>query len=399
MPIISNRIQRIKPSATLKLSQIATELKSQGRNIISLSAGEPDFQTPEWVCKRANDAALEGKTKYTPVGGTQEIKNAILKKIKSKCDLKINHQNILVSCGAKHSIFNTFMSSINKGDEVIIPAPYWVSYPDIVRLCGGIPKIVTCSEQNKFKITPKDLISNINDKTKWIILNSPNNPTGSLYSKDELLEIGRIIKDTEIYVLSDEIYEHIIYDNKKFTSFVEANPQLLDKTITVNGVSKAYSMTGWRIGYSYGPKELIKSMEKLQSQSTSNPCSISQEASIAAILGPQDFLKEWCITFENRRNILIKGLSSIQGIRCIKPEGAFYMYASVKGLIGKRTVKEQILKSDEDISAYLLDEANVAAVPGKAFGLSPYIRFSYATNDSLIKKAIAQIDSAVRKLK
>lgn len=395
MSIISERMKKIKPSATLELSQRANELKKSGKQILSLTAGEPDLPTPKWICQDAYKASLSGETKYTSVGGTDAIKSSIIKKYQYSKD--VGFENILVSCGAKHSIFNALMSSLNDGDEVIIPAPYWVSYPAMVTLCGGIPKIVECTESNGFKLQPKDLQETISEKTKWVIINTPNNPTGSVYSRQELVDLGKVIENTNCYVMSDEIYEHHTYDTS-FTSFYQANPNLVKKTLTISGVSKAYAMTGWRIGYAIGPKVLIKSMEKLQSQSTSNASSISQAASVSALSGPQEFLQERCDIFKNRRNIIVNGLNNIKGITCSTPNGAFYVYACVKGLIGKKTSEGKILLSDKDVSEYFLNKANVAAVPGIAFGLSPYIRFSYATKEDIIHSAIKQIDKATREL-
>jgi len=388
-------MKKIKPSATLELSQRANELKKSGKQILSLTAGEPDLPTPEWICKDAYKASISGETKYTSVGGTDAIKSSIIKKYQYNDD--IGFKNILVSCGAKHSIFNALMSSLNDGDEVIIPAPYWVSYPAMVTLCGGIPKIVECTESNGFKLQPRDLQKAITKKTKWVIINTPNNPTGSVYSRQELVDIGKVVENTSCYIMSDEIYEHHTYDTN-FTSFYQANPNLIKQTLTISGVSKAYAMTGWRIGYAVGPEDLVKSMEKLQSQSTSNASSISQAASVSALSGPQEFLQERCEIFKNRRNIIANGLNSIKGITCSIPDGAFYVYACVKGLIGKKTSEGKILLSDKDVSEYFLNKANVAAVPGIAFGLSPYIRFSYATKEDVIHSAIRQIDIATKEL-
>ncbi|MCP4923010.1 MAG: pyridoxal phosphate-dependent aminotransferase [bacterium] len=398
MSFISDRLKSIKPSATLALTQKAAELKASGKPILSLTAGEPDFATPKWVCEAAHKAALAGQTHYTPVGGTTEMKEAILQKLKKDNGLDLSLENILVSCGAKHSIFNALMASLNPGDEVLISAPYWVSYPDMVTLSGGTPKIVSCPESEGFKITPSILEKAITPRTKWLILNSPSNPTGATYTKEELCTLGEILeKHPQIHILSDEIYEHLIYEGT-FTSFAEANPGLASRTLTINGVSKAYAMTGWRIGYAAGPKELIKAMGKLQSQSTSNPCSIAQAAAISALTGPQEILKEWGQIFKKRRDLLVEGLNTIDGISCLKPTGAFYVYPSVAGLIGRKTPQGQTLENDSDISKYFLDHVFVATVPGMAFGLSPHLRLSYATSEETLSNALQQLQKAVSDL-
>ena len=398
MSLISKRLQNIKPSATLELTQKASELKELGKPILSLATGEPDFSTPKWICEKANLAAIQGETHYTPVGGTLSLKKTIIQKFKKENDLEFNNENILVSCGAKHAIFNALMSSLNDNDEVLIPAPYWVSYPDMVRLCGGIPKIISCPESSLFKMTPSILEKSITDKTKWLILNSPSNPTGAVYTKEELAILGDVLKKHQhVHILSDEIYEHLIYEGQ-FFSFAQANPDLKNRTLTINGVSKAYAMTGWRIGYAAGPKNLIKAMTKVQSQSTSNPCSIAQAATIAALTGPQHMLQDWREIFRKRRNILVKGLNNIKDISCLQPAGAFYVYPSVGKLIGKKTPEGNILNDDADVSKFLLDCVYVATVPGTAFGLSPHLRLSYATDENTLHSSLDRIEEAVSKL-
>ena len=389
MSIVSNSLKRIKPSPTIAVSQKARELKAAGKDVIGLGAGEPDFDTPENIKKAAIDAIKRGETKYTAVDGTPALKKAIVDKFKRENNLDYLPEQISVGTGGKQIIFNAILATVNPGDEVIIPAPYWVSYPDIVLLAGGIPKIVKCLEKNNFKITPGELEKSITDKTKWIIINSPSNPTGSGYTQKEFEALGEVLKKNKnVFILSDDIYEHLTYDDFKFFTFAQIN-ELKDRTLTMNGVSKSYAMTGWRIGYGAGPKDIIKTMAKLQSQSTTNPSSISQAAAVEALNGTQDFIKTRAESFKERRDFVVKYLNSINGLSCLKPNGAFYVFPNCKKLLGKKTK----LKTDKDFVEKLLEESLVAVVQGSAFGLDGYFRISYATSMDNLKKALERIKS------
>lgn len=397
--VAHSRLSKIKPSATIAISTLAASMKEQGKNIISLGMGEPDFDTPDNIKEAAYKAIKEGQTKYTAVAGIAHLRKAIVKKLKKDNALNYEIDQILVSTGAKQSIYNALMASIEEGDEVVIPSPYWVSYPDMVALAGGKPVIVSCDDKSDFKINPKDLEKAITKKTKWLILNSPSNPTGMLYSKEELEEIAKILlKYPDVWVITDDMYEHLVFDNKKFHNIAAIEPKLYDRVLTINGVSKAYAMTGWRIGYAAGDKDLIKAMNKVQSQSTSSACSISQYAATEAISGPQDKVFEMRDEFEKRRNKVVELLNSIDGMNCLTPDGAFYVYPNCSGLIGKKTFDGKIIKNDNELSQYLLREEGVAVVPGEAFGLSPHFRISYAASlDSLID-ACGRIKKACDKL-
>jgi aspartate aminotransferase len=398
-PFLASRLKRIKPSPTLAVTTKAAELKAAGHDVIGLGAGEPDFDTPDNIKEAAYAAMKKGETKYTAVDGTPALKKAICAKFERENNLKYTPDQITVGCGGKHVLFNALLASLNTEDEVIIPAPYWVSYPDMVMFAEGAPVIIEGLEKNRFKITAEDLDKAITPKTKWLILNSPSNPTGSAYTPEELRKLADVLlKHPHVYIMSDDIYEHVIYDNFKFKTIAEIEPKLFDRTFTVNGVSKAYSMTGWRIGYGGGPKELIKAMCMLQSQSTSNPASISQAASVEALNGTQDFIEPNNATFKRRRDMVVKLLNNIKGITCLTPEGAFYVFPSCKGLIGKKTPKGDIIKNDTDFSTYLLEEALVAVVQGSAFGAEGYFRISYATSDAILEKACARIKEACEKL-
>ena len=398
-PFLASRLKRIKPSPTLAVTTKAAELKAAGHDVIGLGAGEPDFDTPDNIKEAAYAAMKKGETKYTAVDGTPALKKAICAKFERENNLKYTPDQITVGCGGKHVLFNALLASLNTEDEVIIPAPYWVSYPDMVMFAEGTPVIIEGLEKNRFKITAEDLDKTITPKTKWLILNSPSNPTGSAYTPEELRKLADVLlKHPHVYIMSDDIYEHVIYDNFKFKTIAEIEPKLFDRTFTVNGVSKAYSMTGWRIGYGGGPKELIKAMCMLQSQSTSNPASISQAASVEALNGTQDFIEPNNTTFKRRRDMVVKLLNNIKGITCLTPEGAFYVFPSCKGLIGKKTPKGDIIKNDTDFSTYLLEEALVAVVQGSAFGAEGYFRISYATSDAILEKACARIKEACEKL-
>ena len=387
MSIISNSLKRIKPSPTIAVTQKARELKTAGKDVIALGAGEPDFDTPNNIKKAAVKAIRIGDTKYTPVDGTPAIKNAIIKKFKRENNLTYTSDQITVGTGGKQVLYNAFVATLNKGDEVIIPAPFWVSYPDMVLLAGGKPKFIKCGEEDGFKLTPTKLKKAITKKTKWIILNSPSNPTGAAYTKKEIINLGNILlKNKNILILSDDIYEHVKFDNFKFFTIAQLK-KLKDRTLTMNGVSKAYAMTGWRIGYAAGPKNIIAAIRKIQSQSTSNPSSISQAAAVEALNGTQSFIKKRAKSFSDRRNFVVNYLNSIPGITCLMPKGAFYVFPSCKALIGKKTK----IKNDTDFVQKLLEKQNVAVVQGSAFGLDGYFRISYATSMKKLKIAMDRI--------
>ena len=393
MPIkLSHNIENIPPSATMLMTQLARDLKSEGKNIISMSAGEPDFDTPQNIKEAAINAIKRGETKYTAVDGIDDLKEAVINKFKLDNNLDYTRDNISVAPGGKSIIFNAILSTVNPGDEVLIPAPYWVSYPDIVKLAGGTPVIIKTSSDNNFKISPDDLEKNITDKTKWLFLNSPSNPTGQVYSEDELKNLAEIIKKHKnLYVLSDDIYEYIRYQNdERFYTIAELDEEIFSRTITMNGVSKAYSMTGWRIGYCGGPIEIINSMRKLMGQSTSNPSSISQWATVEALNGSKKFLDEWINSFKERRDFIVNYLNNCKGIECLNPEGAFYVYPSCSGLIGKE-YQGKVIENDKDFAMILLKEKLVSVVHGEAFGLSPFFRISYATSMDNIKQACDRI--------
>ena len=389
MSIISNSLNKIKPSPTIAVSQKARELRAAGKDVIGLGAGEPDFDTPNNVKNAAVRAIRAGETKYTAVDGTPALKKAIVKKFKKEDNLKYSIDQITVGAGGKQVLYNTFMATLNKGDEVIIPAPFWVSYPDMVLLAGGKPKIVKCDEKDGFKITAENLRKAITKKTKWLILNSPSNPTGAGYTKNEIKKLSKVlIKHKKIHILSDDIYEHVKYDNFKFYTIAQIS-KLKNRTLTMNGVSKSYAMTGWRIGYAAGPENIIKAIRKIQSQSTSNPSSISQAAAVEALNGTQKFIKIRANSFKVRRNFVVNSLNSIEGISCLKPNGAFYVFPNCKKLLGNKTK----LKTDTDFVKKLLEKSNVAVVQGSAFGLDGYFRISYATSMQKLKIAMSRIKS------
>ena len=390
---LSKNLENIPPSATVTMTQLARELKNQGKDVVSLSAGEPDFDTPDHIKEAAIDAINRGETKYTAVDGIDELKEAIIKKFKNDNNLNFLKENISVAPGGKTIIYNAMMATLNPGDEVIIAAPYWVSYPDIVKLASGNPIIIKAKEENNFKISADDLEKNITKKTKWIIINSPSNPTGEVYSKAELTSLAKVIKKhPDLYILSDDIYEYLLYKgSEKFSTIAEIDPEVAKRTITMNGVSKAYSMTGWRIGYCAGPKKIIDAMRKLQSQSTSNPSSISQWAAVEALNGKKEFLKDWLLSFEERRDMVVGMINSANGLKCLKPKGAFYVYPSCNGIIGKKTPDGRIIKNDKDFAMSLLESKSISVVHGEAFGLSPYFRISYATSMKKLKVACNRI--------
>ncbi len=395
MSIVADRLSRIKPSPTIAVSSKAKELKAAGRDVIGLGAGEPDFDTPDFVKEAAYKAIADGQTKYTAVDGTAELKDAIIAKFKRDNDLDYSRDQITVGTGGKQVLYNALMASVNAGDEVIIPAPYWVSYPDMVLLAEGTPVIVECSKDNGFKLKPEDLEAAITPKTKWFIFNSPSNPTGGAYSYDELKALTDVLlKHPHVYIMSDDMYEHLVYDGFEYCTPAQVEPKLFDRTLTCNGVSKSYAMTGWRIGYAGGSKDLIKAMAKVQSQSTSNPSSVSQAAALAALEGDQSFLADRNAVFKERRNMVVDLLNEVEGIECLKPEGAFYVYPSCAGLIGKTTPDGKLIESDEDFVTYLLESEGVACVQGAAFGLSPYFRISYATSTENLTEACKRIKRA-----
>ena len=389
MSIISDSLKRIKPSPTIAVTQKARELRATGKDVIGLGAGEPDFDTPDNIKEAAIKAIRDGDTKYTPVDGTPKLKKAIIDKFKRENHLDYSVDQITVGTGGKQVLYNTFMATLNKGDEVIIPAPFWVSYPDMVLLAGGKPKIVRCTEKEGFKLTAKKLKKAISKKTKWLILNSPSNPTGAGYSEDEIKELSKVLeKNKKVNILSDDIYEHVRYDNFNFYTIAQIS-KLKDRTLTMNGVSKSYAMTGWRIGYAAGPKDIIKAIGKIQSQSTSNPSSISQAAAVEALNGNQDFIQQRADAFKERRDFVVSSLNDIKGINCLTPNGAFYVFPSCKELLNKKTK----LKTDTQFVQKLLEKSNVAVVQGSAFGLDGYFRISYATSMENLKKAMDRIKS------
>ena len=398
MSIISDSLKKIKPSPTIAVTQKARELKAAGKDVIGLGAGEPDFDTPENIKQAAIKAINDGDTKYTAVDGTPDLKKAIVEKFKKENNLDYTADQITVGAGGKHVIYNAMMATLNEGDEVIVPAPYWVSYPDIVLLAGGKPIVMECDEKQSFKINPSDLEKFITPKTKWIILNSPSNPTGACYSENDIREIAKVLeKHPHVYILSDDIYEHVTYEGFKFFTIAQIEG-LKERVLTMNGVSKAYSMTGWRIGYAAGPKEIIKAIAKIQSQSTTNPSSISQAASVEALSGTQDFIKIRADSFQERRDFVVKALNDIDGIECLNPDGAFYVFPSCKGLMGKKDTNGKEIKSDTDFVQSLLENSGIAVVQGSAFGLEGFFRISYATSMDNLKKALEKISSFCKSL-
>jgi len=392
MSLESASLQRIKPSATLAISAKARALSREGRDVIGLAAGEPDFDTPDNVKEAAIKAIREGKTKYTDPDGTPELKEAICAKFARENGLTYKPSQIHVAPGGKPVIYNAFLATLSAGDEVIIPAPYWVSYPDMALLAGGEPVFVETTLERGFKMTPEALEAAITPRSKWLVLNSPSNPTGAAYSAEELKALGEVLKrHPQVMILADDIYEHLVYGGFKFSTIAQVVPELYDRTLTMNGVSKAYAMTGWRIGYAAGPEPLIKLMGKVISQTTSNPCSISQAASVEALNGTQDYLPERAKVFEARRDLVVSMLNQAAGLQCPTPEGAFYVYPSCKGLIGKKTPAGKVIDSDETFAVELLGAEGVAVVHGAAFGLSPFFRISYATATEVLEDACTRI--------
>ena len=397
--LISDRVKSIKPSPTIAVTSKARELKAQGKDVIGLGAGEPDFDTPQHIKNAAIKAIEQGKTKYTAVDGIPELKEVIAKKFLRDNYIKYDISQISVGTGGKQILYNALQATINKGDEVIIPAPYWVSYPDMVILAEGVPKFVETKAENEFKLTAKLLERAITEKTKWLILNSPSNPTGSCYNKSEFQELAVVLeKHKNINILSDDIYEKILYDGFKFCTIAEVCPSLKNRTLTVNGVSKAYSMTGWRIGYAAGSEEIIRAMAKIQSQSTSNPTSISQYAALEALSSPEDFIKENNALFLKRRNLILQLLKEANGLKCNVPNGAFYIFPSCKGLLGRKTATGKVINNCSDFCEFLLEEVGVAAVPGIAFGMKNFFRISYATSEKILEEAGNRIIRACNKV-
>ena len=398
--ILSQRLKKIKPSLTVSINVKANALRAEGRDVLVLAAGEPDFDTPQNICQAAIKAMNEGQTRYVPGKGTPALQQAIVEKFKRDNNLSYNLDEIMVGVGGKHIIYNAMMATLNPGDEVIIPAPFWVSYPDIVMLAEGKPIIVKCDVSQDFKITPEQLENNITNKTKWLMLNSPSNPTGAVYSFNELKALSEVLlKYPNVLVLTDDIYEKIIYDDGVFSTIASVEPKMKERTLTLNGVSKAYCMTGWRLGYCGGPREIIAGMNKIQSQSTTSTSSISMAASVEALSGDQEFINLHNIQFKKRRDMVVENLNQIDGINCSIPPGAFYVYPSCEGIIGKKTSAGNTINTDEDFMNFLLESEGMAGVHGEAFGLSPYFRLSYATDEKTLADACNRIERACNNLK
>ena len=398
--ILSQRLKKIKPSLTVSINIKANALRAEGRDVLVLAAGEPDFDTPQNICQAAIKAMNEGQTRYVPGKGTPALQQAIVEKFKRDNNLSYNLDEIMVGVGGKHIIYNAMMATLNPGDEVIIPAPFWVSYPDIVMLAEGKPIIVKCDASQDFKITPEQLENNITNKTKWLMLNSPSNPTGAVYSFNELKALSEVLlKYPNVLVLTDDIYEKIIYDDGVFSTIASVEPKMKERTLTLNGVSKAYCMTGWRLGYCGGPREIIAGMNKIQSQSTTSTSSISMAASVEALSGNQEFINLHNIQFKKRRDMVVENLNQIDGINCSIPPGAFYVYPSCEGIIGKKTSAGNTINTDEDFMNFLLESEGIAGVHGEAFGLSPYFRLSYATDEKTLADACNRIERACNNLK
>ena len=399
MTFLADRLARVKPSPTMAMTALATELQAAGRDIIALSQGEPDFDTPDNIREAAIAAIRRGETRYTVFDGRMELKQAVCGKFKRENGLDYEPSQITISSGGKQVLYNALVATISPGDEVVIPAPFWVSYPEMVLLCDGAPVPVPCPQNNGFRLRPEDLEAAITARTKWLILNSPSNPTGAAYSKEDLRGVAEVLlRHPQVWVMTDDMYEHLVYDDFQFATIARVEPRLYERTLTVNGVSKAYCMTGWRIGYAGGPRTLIKAMGAIQSNSTANPCSISQAAAIEALNGPQDFIPAHNRIFKERRDLVVEMLNRVPGLFCPRPEGAFYVYPSCAGVIGKRTPGGETISNDEDFARYLLEETGVAVVHGAAFGLSPHFRISYATSTEVLRDACARIDRACRAL-
>jgi len=395
MAFLADRLARVKASPTMAITALATELKAAGRDIISLSVGEPDFDTPDNIKEAGIAAIRRGDTKYTVFDGRMELKEAIAAKFKRENGLDYEPTQVSVSSGGKQVLYNAMVATLSPGDEVVIPAPFWVSYPEMVLLADGTPVPVACPQNYGFKLRPEDLDAAITPKTKWLILNSPSNPTGAAYTEADLRAVADVLlAHPHVWVMTDDMYEHLVYDDFEYKTIAQIEPRLYERTLTVNGVSKAYCMTGWRIGYGAGPKHLIKAMGAIQSNSTANPCSISQAAAIEALNGPQDFIGPNCAVFKQRRDLVVAALNKIPGLYCPLPEGAFYVYPSCAGLLGKKTPRGEVIRTDEDFVKYLLAAEGVAVVHGDAFGLAPHFRISYATGTDTLKEACKRIERA-----
>ncbi len=400
MAFIADRLSRIKPSPTVAVSNMAAEMKAAGKDVIGLGAGEPDFDTPEHIKQAAAAAMAAGKTKYAPVAGIPELRRAICDKLKRDNGLDYTPEQITVGCGGKQTIYNALMATLNPGDQVIIPAPYWVSYPDITLLAEGEPVIVDCPESENFKLTPAALEAAITPRTKWLILNSPSNPTGAAYTRADLKALADVLlKHSHVWVMTDDMYEFIVYDDFEFSTIAQVEPKLYDRTLTLNGLSKAYCMTGWRVGYAAGAVEVIRAMNKIQSQSTTSTSTISQWASVAALDGDHSFIARNNKVFRERRDLVVSMLNQATGLTCATPEGAFYVYPSCAGTIGRQTPDGKTIETDEDFVTYLLEAEGVAAVHGEAFGLSPHFRISYATSTEALEEACSRIQRACAALR
>ncbi|MCW6512609.1 pyridoxal phosphate-dependent aminotransferase [Lichenifustis flavocetrariae] len=399
MTYIASRLSAVKPSASMAASQAAKALRATGVDVIDLGLGEPDFPTPAHIVEAAFRAAREGQTLYTASAGTAELREAVAGKFRRENGLDVSADDVTVANGAKQIIFNALMATLEPGDEVILPAPYFVSYPEIVKLLGGTPVVVECSETAGFRLTPEGLERAITARTKWVFLNMPGNPSGACYSDADLKALGAVLARTpQVMVLSDEIYEHIIFDGRRFVSFGKACPELRDQSLIVNGVSKAYAMTGWRVGYAAGPAPLLKAMNTIQSQSVTSVCSVAQAATVAALTGPQDHVGQFGRAFERRRDLVVEGIRTINGLTLPPPEGAFYAYIGCGGLIGRKAPNGTVLADDTAVASYLLEEGRIAAVPGAAYGLSPYVRISTATSDAMMAEAVCRIKDAVTRV-
>ncbi len=399
MSLIADRLNRIKPSPSSMATQRARALRAAGRDVVGLTAGEPDFDTAPNVIEAVMRALTASKTKYTDIGGTAELKSAIREKFLRENKLDYSTSEIMASTGGKQVIFNALMCTVQAGVEVIVPAPYYVSYPDIVLLAGGTPVPVTCTPENGFRLQPADLEKAITPRTRWLILNAPNNPSGAVYSREQLRALADVLlRYPQVWVLTDDIYEHVLFDGREFCTMAQVAPELKCRTLTVNGVSKAYAMTGWRLGYAAGPEDLIKAMTKLQSQSTSNPCSVSQAAAVEALLGPQDYVAARSLVFQGRRDTVVTMLNAIPGITCHSPDGAFYVFPSCAGILGKKTTAGKVIATDEDFVLYLLDEESLAGVQGAAYGSTPFFRFSFATSMQVLEEGCTRLRRACEKL-
>nr|WP_218172727.1 pyridoxal phosphate-dependent aminotransferase [Pseudomonas sp. B6002] len=389
---MNKRLAQAQPSATYRIIDRVAERRAQGAKIISLCAGEPDFDTPAHIRQAGIDAIRDGHTRYTQVAGVRALREAVAEKFRNENGLDVTWQDTLVSNGGKHVIYNALAATLNEGDEVIVPAPYWVSYPEMVELCGGTAKVLACGAEDGFKLTPAALDEAITPNTRWLILNSPSNPTGAVYSLQELQGLAEVLlRHPQVLVLADDIYEHLLFDNQRFYTLAQVEPRLAPRVLTMNGVSKAYAMTGWRIGFATGPRWLLEAMEKLQGQQTSGASAISQHAAIAALSGPQDFVQASRAVFQRRRDLVVSLLNATPGLTCANPSGAFYAFASCAGLLGRTSPAGTLLQTDEDVAHALLDEANVAVVHGSAFGLAPYLRIAYALDDEALRKACEAI--------